>query len=74
MTRKRLLRPEHNPWWVGAVGRTIYAQLGDRPDEDDPLIGVMDTKALAQAAVQAHNDALGGDRLTRTPKWASGGG
>ena len=74
MTRKRLLRPEHNPWWVGAVGRTIYAQLGDRPDEDDPLIGVMDTKALAQAAVQAHNDAVAPDRLTPTPKRERGGG
>lgn len=43
-------------WRVGRkVGRTIYAQLGEDPSYDDPLIGMMDTKVLAQIAVAAHN-------------------
>jgi hypothetical protein len=47
------------PWRCGRkVGRTIYAQLGDMPDEGDPLIGVMDTRELAGEAVLAHNAAL----------------
>lgn len=33
------------------VGRTIYRQLGDKPSDSDSLVGVMDTKVLAQAAV-----------------------
>jgi len=59
VTRKQLFRPEHLRWRVGRkVGRTIYAQLADAPGDHDPLIGLMDTKALAQAAVRAHNDRL----------------
>lgn len=43
-------------WRVGRkVGRTIYAQLGDMPSDDDPLIGVMDSCPLATAAVDGHN-------------------
>ena len=46
-------------WRVGRkVGRTIYAQMADAPRDDDPLIGVMDTPALARAAVDAHNSAM----------------
>jgi hypothetical protein len=33
------------------VGRTIYAQLGDQPSDDDPLVGVMDTAELARQVV-----------------------
>ncbi len=67
---KRLLRPEHLPWRVGGKnGRTIHAQLSDEPDDTDPLIGLMDTRALAEAVVRDHNRALaGGDRITRMPK------
>lgn len=47
------------PWRVGRkVGRTIYVQINDEPSEDDPLIGVMDTPELAQAAVDHHNQWL----------------
>jgi len=47
------------PWRVGRkVGRTIYVQLRDEPSDDDPLIGVMDTRALAGEAVVSHNAVL----------------
>lgn len=39
------------------VGRTIYRQLGDRPSDSDPLIGLMDSAALAEAVVTAVNVA-----------------
>jgi len=56
---KRLVRYEKMRWRVGRrVGRTIYAVVGDQPGDHDPLIGVMDTKALAEAAVRAHNTEL----------------
>lgn len=43
-------------WRTGRkVGRTIYAQIGSDPSDGDVLIGVMDTAALAAAAVRAHN-------------------
>jgi hypothetical protein len=53
------------PWRTGRhVGRTIYVQLTAAPSDDDPLIGVMDTPELAQAAVDGHNLWIdrGGDR------------
>lgn len=38
-------------WRTGRkVGRTIYAQLGDEPSDADALIGVMDTRELAETA------------------------
>jgi hypothetical protein len=46
-------------WRTGRrVGRTVYAMLDLDPSDIDPLIGVMDTKALAEAAVRAHNAEL----------------
>jgi hypothetical protein len=46
-------------WRTGrSVGRTIYAQPGPDPSDDDPLIGVMDTAELAAEAVGAHNALL----------------
>ena len=46
-------------WRTGRkVGRTIYAQMGDRPDDSDPLIGVMDTPDLARLVVRAVNATL----------------
>ena len=57
---KRLFSPIGVPWRIGRkVGRTIYAQTGAEPSDHDPLIGVMDSKALAIEAVQRHNEALG---------------
>ena len=47
------------PWRTGRrVGRTIYAQFGDVPGENDPLIGVMDTPELAAEAVDSHNSYI----------------
>lgn len=52
------------PWRVGRrVGRTVYAVVGLDPSDDDILIGVMDTRALASAVVRAHNRAIGLDPL-----------
>lgn len=43
-------------WRTGRkVGRTIYAQMGPKPSDDDPLIGVMDSPLLAEDAVKNHN-------------------
>jgi hypothetical protein len=45
------------PWRTGRkVGRTIYAQFGPEPTDDDLLVGVMDTRELAQEAVESHNE------------------
>ena len=47
------------PWRVGRkVGRTVYAQVGDGPNDDDCLIGVFDTRELAAEAVRAHNASI----------------
>lgn len=49
------------PWRVGrTVGRTIYAQLGYDASDDDVLIGVMDSPALAYVAVVGHNRQVDG--------------
>lgn len=54
------LYPLQNPWRVGRkVGRTIYAQIRTEPSDDDVLIGVMDTPAIARAAVEGHNRLMG---------------
>jgi hypothetical protein len=46
-------------WRVGRkLGRTLYAILRDEPSDDDVLIGLMDTEALAAAVVIEHNVAL----------------
>jgi hypothetical protein len=61
-TRARInagLYPMQNLWRVGRkVGRTIYAQIGSDPSDDDALIGMMDTPSLAEAAVAGHNAAM----------------
>jgi hypothetical protein len=55
------------PWRVGRrVGRTIYAVTGTG---DDVLIGVMDTRELAAAAVAAHNRGRA-DLMTRDDQLA----
>ena len=47
------------PWRVGRkVGRTIYAQGTSEPRDDDLLIGLMDSVALAKHVVEAHNLSL----------------
>lgn len=53
------MNPVELPWRVGRkVGRTIYAQLAADASDDDPLIGVMDTRELAADAVGAHNHRI----------------
>lgn len=48
-----------NKWRVGRkVGRTVYAQVGNNPTNKDVLIGVFDTKELANQAVKDHNKSL----------------
>lgn len=44
---------EHVRW--RRVGRTIYAVVRETMPDSDPLIGVMDSVALAEAVVRAHN-------------------
>lgn len=61
-------------WRTGRkVGRTIYQMTGPEPSDDDPLIGVMDTPALAEDAVRSHNRAaLPGDnsvQCNRCRRW-----
>ena len=47
------------PWRIGRkLGRTIYVQLGAEPAEDDPLVGMVETKPLAQYIVALHNRSL----------------
>ena len=66
---KRLLKPEEQFWRTGRkVGRTVYAVVGLVPSDHDLLIGVMDTKALAAAAVAAHNSQIVKQPATRQPK------
>jgi hypothetical protein len=47
------------PWRTGrSLGRTVYARTGGDDWEADTVIGMLDTPQLAEAACQAHNDAL----------------
>lgn len=62
-------------WRTGRkVGRTIYAQPGPDPSDDDVLIGILDTPRLAAEAVTAHNAAraarLSGPGATGLPDGA----
>lgn len=43
-------------WRTGrTVGRTVYLQAGEEPSEDDTLIGMLDTRELADLVVYAVN-------------------
>lgn len=56
------------PWRVGrSVGRTIYAVTGPEATKSDVLVGMMDTRALAAEAVDAHNLLLGKAKARLTP-------
>jgi hypothetical protein len=51
-------------WRIGRkVERTVYAQIGKMPGDNDTLIGLFDTKDLAKAAVSAHNLVLTGKEI-----------
>jgi hypothetical protein len=47
------------PWRTGRkLGRTVYARTGGYDQDEDPVIGMLDTPELAEEAVEAHNAAL----------------
>lgn len=46
-------------WRTGRkIGRTIYAQVGSQSSDDDPVLGMMDSIALAARVVSDHNIIL----------------
>lgn len=46
-------------WRVGqSLGRTVYAQIGPEPSKTDVLLGMMDTRELAELVVFEHNRGL----------------
>ena len=50
------------PWRTGRhLGRTVYAILGPQASDDDPVLGMMDTRELAAEACAAHNRRLAMD-------------
>lgn len=50
------------PWRTGRHReRNVYAQLDDRPSEDDPFVGLMETAELGRHICEIHNETLGGD-------------
>lgn len=64
--------PETRYWRTDLqVGRSIYALLSNdvrKPSREDPLIGVMESSALAENVVESHNSLLnkyGRQYLTR---------
>ena len=47
------------PWRAGrSLGRTVYARTGGDDWKADTVIGMMDTRELAEEACAAHNAAL----------------
>lgn len=56
MSLARLRELEAQPLRAGRkVGRTLYLQLGPEPSDNDPLVGLMDTRELAAEVVAARN-------------------
>ena len=58
-------------WRVGRkLGRTLYAQQGPEPGDDDPFLGLMETPELAaevvalRAKAARYEEALDGMRTT----------
>lgn len=48
-------------WRTGrSLGRTVYLQLGDEPSKADELVGMMETRALADRVVALHNREVDG--------------
>ena len=55
------------PWRVGRkLGRTVYAQVGREPSDTDYLVGLMESRELAQEVVAAHNYKLLTERPAET--------
>jgi hypothetical protein len=47
------------------VGRTLYSMVGDRPSDDDVLVGMVDTPELAEFICHAVNQATSHPREPR---------
>jgi hypothetical protein len=46
-------------WRVGrSLGRTVYQQIGAEPSKDDVLLGLMETRELAEQVVSAVNERI----------------
>lgn len=44
------------PWRVGRkLFRTVYAQIGDEPSDDDIFLGIFDSAEVALAVAEQHN-------------------
>lgn len=41
-----------------SLGRTVYAQVGDEPSDDDLLVGMMETPYMAELVVELLNRHL----------------
>jgi hypothetical protein len=56
------LKPEERFWRTDLkTGRSVYALVSNDPNtpsETDPLIGVMETSAMAEDVVNSHNGLL----------------
>ena len=47
------------PWRTGRhLGRTVSAMPGPRASDDDQVLGMMDSRELAEEACEAHNYLL----------------
>ena len=48
--------PTKLPWRIGrSVSRTLYAAIGDDASKADVLLGLVDTRQLAEHIVAVHN-------------------
>jgi len=46
-------------WYVGEQGRTIYAQLGDKPSPADPFLGLMEDRGAGPPCSRCYECAVG---------------
>jgi hypothetical protein len=56
------------PWRTGrSLGRTVYARTGGDDREADTVIGMLDTRELAEEACAAHNAELARRQAAKDP-------
>ena len=56
-------------WRTGRkLGRTVYVQLGPEPSDEDPIIGMFDSRELAEHAVHDHNQSCPWSRASLQPR------
>ncbi len=47
------------PWRTGrSLGRTLYMVVGTEVSKDDQILGMVDTRALAEHIIAVHNATL----------------